>query len=304
VSQKKKSKKKALARKAAASARPSAAAPERESKTRVREPSRSASAHVDPSVRPILEAPFTTGSLLSGTFRMAGAIGWRGLAILLLFQLPGAIATWNAADTLTVVLVTLVPQLVAIGAVTDLGLQRVSGAPPDLMGAIVKGLVRFLLVFLAQIISQLIVAALALLLIVPALIGYGGFVLYDDMPALGIVLYVLAAAAVIPCAIPAVRRFLAYQLVAPLVMTGEYRVIDVLDVSRERMQGRLGPAFVPAVLFLLLSSQIGGMGVASLAGTFTDSQQVQAAVFLFNAILDLPLLAFPVVLYAKLARDD
>lgn len=301
MSQKKK-KKKAQVVKAASTARASVSERER------REPkseARSESARrVDPSVRPIVESPYTTGALLTGTLRMAGAIGWRGLAVLLIFQLPGAIATWWAADTLTVVLVTMIPQLIAIGAVTDLGLQRVNGEPPDLTGAIVKGFGRFLFLFLAQIISQLIVGALALLLVVPALIGYGAFALYDDTPALGIVLYVLAALAVIPCAIPAVRRYLAYQLISPLIITGQYRVIDVLDVSRERMQGRLRPSFVPALAFLLLSSQVAGMGVTNVASMLTDSPAVHGTLFLFNAILDLPLYALSVVLYAKLARDD
>jgi hypothetical protein len=297
VSQKKK-KKKAQVVKASPTAR--AAVSERDRREAKSESKR----WIDPSVRSIVESPYTTGALLAGTLRMAGAIGWRGLAVLLACQLPGAIATFLAADTLTVVLVTLIPQLVAIGAVTDLGLQRVNGEPPDLTGAFVKGFVRFLFLFLAQIISQLIVGALALLLVVPALIGYGGFVLYEDTPALGIVLYAVAAIAVIPCAIPAVRRYLAYQLISPLIITGQYRVIDVLDVSRERMQGRLRPSFVPALVFLLLSSQIAGMGVTNIASMVTDSPAVHGTIFLLNAILDLPLIALSVVLYAKLARDD
>lgn len=266
--------------------------------------SESGSREPDRIGRVLADEPVTSGALLSGTLRMVASIGWRGVAVLALFQLPGAIATWQAADQLTLVLITVIPQVVAIGAVTDLGLQRVQGAPPDLMGAIVKGLVRFPFLLLAMIIAQLIVMALALLLLVPAGVGYGGFALYPDSPALGVALYVLAALLVVPCAIPAVRRYLAYQLVAPLTITGEFRVVDVLDVSRSRMQGHLKAAFVPALVFMLFSSQIAGLGLTGLVGNLTPSPAVQAAAYLVVALLDLPLNALAVVLFAKLARDE
>jgi hypothetical protein len=248
--------------------------------------------------------PYTTQSILSGVFQTVAAIGWRGLAVLLLFQLPGALATWQAADPLVTLVSTGVTQLIATGAVIELGLQRLERRTPDLMGAIVKGIVRFPFLLLAIIIVQLIVMALALLLVVPALIAFGGYSLYPDNAALGIVLFVVAGLAVIPCAIPAVRRYLAYQLVPPLIIAGEYRVVDVLDISRQRMQGRLGPSFVPALLVFLLSSQVAGLGVANLVSLATPSLAAQGLAFLASAALDLPLVALAVVLYAKLHRDD
>ena len=227
---------------------------------------------IDAVRTPLETEPITFGSLVRGTLDLVKRVGVHALAITLLFQLPlTAITVTSEAGTAIAVAWAFVA-LIAMGMIIDVALQHVTDGRVSMGGAIRRALGVYIGLLFAALVSQILVLAFALLLVVPG-----------------------------------IMRALSYAIVFPLILDGDATSTDALGVSKERMKGHRWPALFAFLAVYALPAIWFGVNLdVALAGLAPDAPlpedlAVQSAIYtLVDAILAIPVTLLGVVLHLKL----
>jgi hypothetical protein len=191
-----------------------------------------------------------------------------------LFQLPLTALTLFSDAGPAVATVWVLVTLIGTGMVIDLALQHVTDERTSIASAARTSLRAYVGLLFAALISSLVVGVFLLLLVIPGIL-----------------------------------RALSYAIVLPLIIDGDARSTDALGLSRDRMKGHRGPAFLaflavyalPAVWFAL-NADVALAGLSPDA-TLAAGLEVRMSVYaLVDALLAIPITLLGVVLHLKLRR--
>jgi ssDNA-binding Zn-finger/Zn-ribbon topoisomerase 1 len=234
---------------------------------------------------PIEKTGITVRAVLEGVVAIGRGAGPRMALAAMLCSLPIAALAW-ATDLPAMAIVFLVAlvTLLARGTMIDLALAWLDGERPSLGRAFGVGLRAWVGLFAAELFFQLTV-------LVWLVIGIG---------------------------VGGILRALSYALIFPLIIDGEARSIDALELSKTRMKGHrwaaLGAYLVTTAIWIAtaLSLQLalhGEIRIDRLLGLDEEALEstgdLRTAIeFLLAPVIDLPIALTSIVLHAKLRHPE
>ena len=171
-------------------------------------------------------------------------------------------------ETMVVGAIQQIIGLIFVAAAFDLGLTRLDGETPSVSGSLTLGLRKFLPLFLAILLQQLIVMVHSFFLIVPGIV-----------------------------------KALSYSVIVPLVVSGEAGAISCLHESWLRLHGHrknIAPLMIALWLPTLVASYF-SMGLLADPNALSESPLLIAVDVLYP-LLDIPWLFVALTLHARLRK--
>ena len=221
---------------------------------------------------PIEEEPITFSSLMRGTLGLVRRVGLHALGITLVFQLPLTFITVTSEGGAAFGVLWAFVALLAVAMIIDVALQHVTDERVSIGSALRRSLGVYIGLLFAAIVSQILIAVFALLLVVPG-----------------------------------IMRALSYAIVFPLIVDGDATSTDALGVSKERMKGHRWPAlFAFLAVYALPAIWLGlnfDVALTALAPDAALSEELgsRSAIYgIVDAILQIPVTLLGVVLHLKL----
>ncbi len=242
---------------------------------------------LDDALHPLESTELRFGPMFRATVDMVRLLGVRAvflawimnapIALILLRSLESPADPSASVASQPMILVSLYAMFAGplyYGALTELGLQRLDHAAPSLSVAFGRAARRYLGMFLATFLKQLVVGVLCLTVVLLPL---------------------------------GIMRWLSYLLVEPMVITGEANGADGLHRSGQRMKKHRWLAFQLSLVFALLPwvlSFLQGFEVLPALAAEANLSEVHAVAswLVFPLFVDLAPAAMALAFHARLRR--